>query len=139
MVLSEEEDHSHPYQYGRLIDIFTVPVHYKGSRPIIGARRQRLRVLWVRWYERDTQYEDGFSALRLPCLSFVDSSEPNAHGFIDPTAVLRAAHLIPAFHHELMHPQPLLDCHATRFLTHDWNCYYANMCVSHSFPTRHAS
>jgi hypothetical protein len=133
MVLPEEEDHTHPYRYGRLIDIFTVPIHYKGSRPITGARRQRLRVLWVRWYERDTQYEDGFSALRLPRLSFMDALDSRAHGFIDPAAVLRAAHLIPAFHHELMNPQPLSGCHATRFLPDSWNYYYANMYVTHLF------
>jgi len=135
MVLAKEGDHTHPYQYGRLIDIFTVPVHYKGSKPIVGTRRQRLRVLWVRWYERDTSHQDGFSILRLPRLSFVDPSRPNAHGFIDPATVLRAAHLIPAFHHELMDPQPLMDCHATRFLKHDWNYYYSNMCVSSPFLT----
>ena len=127
MVLSEAGDHTHPYQYGRLIDIFTVPLHYKGSRSILGQRRQKLCVLWVRWYERNSNYKDGFSALRLPQLSFVDASEPGAHGFINPTDVLRAAHLIPAFHHELMDPQPLEDFHATRFLSDDWNYYYANM------------
>ena len=127
MVLSEG-DYTHPYQYGRLIDIFTVSVHYKGSRPVPGARRQKLHVLWVRWYERNTHfYEDGFSTLRLPQLSFVNAASPKAHGFINPTTVLRAAHLIPAFHHGTMNPQPLPDCHATRFLAHDWNYYYANM------------
>lgn len=131
ITLSEEDDFTHPYRYGRLIDIFTASVHYKGSKPTIGTRRQKLHVLWVRWYERDTHsYEDGFSTLRLPRLSFVDAAEPNANGFIDPTAVLRATHLIPAFHHDLADPQPLLDCHATRFLTEDWNCYYVNMYVS---------
>ena len=34
MILPEEDDNTHPYQYGRLIDIFTVPIHYKGSKPI---------------------------------------------------------------------------------------------------------
>ena len=140
MVLSEEGDHTHPYQYGRLIDIFTVPVYYKGSKPIVGARRQRLRVLWVRWYERDSDgHLDGFNSLRLPRLSFVDELEPNAHGFIDPKNVLRAAHLIPAFHHELMDPQPLMDCYATQFLTDDWNYYYANMYVFQPFSTGYLS
>ena len=133
MIVPDENDHTHPYQYGRLIDIFTVPIHYKGSRPIVGARRQKLQVLWVRWYERDVGYEDGFSALRLPRLSFIDISDSRAHGFINPTAVLRAAHLIPAFEHDLMDPQPLPNCHATRFLTDDWNYYYANMYVPFLF------
>ena len=99
----------------------------------MGTRRQRLHVLWVRWYERDVDHNDGFSALRLPRLSFVDALDSDAHGFIDPTAVLRAAHLIPAFSHDLMGPEPLPGCHATRFLTDDWNHYYANMYVSHYF------
>ena len=134
MVLSEEEDYTHPYQYGRLIDIFTVSIHYKGSKPVVGMRRQKLQVLWVRWYERDTlSYTDGFSTLRLPRLSFVDAENPEAHGFIDPTTVLRAAHLIPAFHYGETSPQPLEDCHATRFLAQDWNCYYANMCVPYIY------
>jgi len=139
MVLSEEEDHTHPYQYGRLLDIFTVPIYYKGSKPIVGARRQRLRVLWVRWYKRDADWDDGFSTLRLPRLSFMDASDPGAHGFINPTAVLRAAHLIPAFHYELMDPQPLPHCHATRFLTNDWNYCYVNMWVSHPFSIGYVS
>ena len=83
MVLSEEGDYTHPYQYGQLIDIFTVPVHYKGSRPIVATRRQKLHILWVQWYERDNGYQDGFSPLHLPQLSFVDESDPNAHEFID--------------------------------------------------------
>lgn len=133
MVPSNEEDHTHPYQYGRLIDIFTAQIYYKGSKPMVGTRRQKLRVLWVRWYERDAQHEDGFSTLRLPRLSFVDAADTNAHGFIDPAIVLRAAHLIPAFHHGVMDPQPLEDCHATRFLVRDWNHYYANMYVLHIY------
>jgi len=129
MVLSQEGDHSHPYQYGRLIDIFTASVHYRGSRVIVGERRQKLQVLWVRWYEKDTSYEDGFQSLRLPRLSFVDRSDVDAHGFINPSTVLRAAHLIPGFHHDLEDPQPLPNCHATRFLADDWRYYYVNMHV----------
>ena len=129
VVLSGEGDHTHPYRYGRLIDIFTVPIYYKGSKPIVGTRRQRQQVLWVRWYEKDTHYQDGFSALRLPRLSFMDATDPDAHGFISPTTVLRAAHLIPAFNYELMDPQPLKDCYATRFLSDDWNYYYVNVYV----------
>ena len=130
LVASPEDDHSHPYQYGRLIDIFTVPIHYKGEKQIVGNRRQEVQVLWIRWFERDLSHKDGFSHLRIPRLQFV---EPNGgvarwHGFISPSMVLRAAHIIPGFRWNLMDPQPCPEgSHAIRFLEDDWNYYYVNM------------
>ena len=50
-----------------------------------------------------------------------------AHSLIAPEDVLRACHIIPAFAHSFMDPQPLEDLHATRFLQRDWNFYYVNM------------
>ena len=131
MVVSPEDDHSHPYRYGRIIDIFTVPIHYKGTRQItVGKfKRQEVQVLWVRWFEHDPSYEDGFSHLCIPCVRFVEpDSATEWHGFISPSDVLHAAHLIPAFAHNLMDPQPCPEgSHAVRFLQDDWNYYYANM------------
>lgn len=130
MVTSPEEDHAHPYRYGRLIDIFTVPVHYRGPKQVIGGyRRREIQVLWVRWFERDPTYEDGFSCRRIPRLRFVDpSSATEWHGFIPPSDVLRAAHLIPAFSYDLIDPQPCREgSHAVRFLEDDWNYYYVNV------------
>lgn len=131
MVLAPEDDRSHPYRYGRLIDIFTVPIHYKGRKGITGgSRRQDIQVLWVRWFEQDTAYEHGFSHLRIPRLQFVEPDPDGIaewHGFISPSDVLRATHIIPAFEWDLMEPQPLPDSHATRFLNDDWNYYYVNV------------
>ena len=129
MVLSAEGDHTHPYQYGRLIDIFTVPIYYKGPRQILGTRRQKLQVLWVRWFKQDIYHEDGFTALRLLQLSFANALDHGADGLINPTTVLRATHLIPAFEYDSMDLQPLSNCYATRFLKEDWNHYYVNMYV----------
>ena len=120
----------HPYHYGRLIDIFTVPIHYKGAKQIVGrSRRQEIQVLWVRWFERDPTYKDGFSHLRVPRLQFVGpGGTTDWHGFISPSAVLRATHIIPAFGRDLMDPQPCREgSHAVRFLKDDWNYYYVNM------------
>ncbi|KAF9643133.1 hypothetical protein BDM02DRAFT_3192156 [Thelephora ganbajun] len=36
-----------------------------------------------------------------------------------------------------MSPQPLLDCHATRFLAHDWNYYHANIFVDRDMFMRY--
>ena len=129
MVAAPKDDHSHPYQYGRLIDIFTVPIHYKGKKQIKGTKRQEVQVLWVRWFEQDPEYEDGFSHLRIPRLQFVNSANvAEWHSFISPSDVLRATHTIPAFAWDLMDPQPLPeDSHGVRFLKEDWNYYYVNM------------
>lgn len=131
MVIAPEDDHSHPYRYGRLIDIFTVPIHYKGTKPIAGrSKRQEVHVLWVRWFEQDPTHKDGFSCLRIPRLQFVEPNDTTAewHGFISPSAVLRAVHTIPAFAYDLEEPRPLpSESHAVRFHEYDWNYYYVNM------------
>ena len=106
MTTSPEDDCTHPYQYGQVIDIFTVPIYYKGDKQMVGNRRQDVQVLWVRWYERDIFHQDGFSCLRLPRLSLADVDDPTAHSFISPADVLRAAHIIPAFAYERMDLQP---------------------------------
>ena len=130
MVTPPEDDHSHPYRYGRLIDIFTVPIHYKGAKQISGrSRRQEVQVLWVRWFERDPTHRDGFSHLRIPRLQFVEPGNGTEwHSFVSPSDVLRAAHVIPAFGWDLADPQPCPEgSHAIRFLEDDWNYYYVNM------------
>jgi hypothetical protein len=130
MVTSPKCDHSHPYRYGRLIDIFTVPIHYKGMKKISGRnRRQEVQVLWVRWFEQDPTYQDGFSHLRIPRLQFVTpGGTAEWHSFISPSDVLRATHTIPAFAWDLMDDQLYPEgSHAVRFLKEDWNYYYVNM------------
>ena len=129
MVTAPEDDHSHPYRYGRLIDIFTVPIHCKGNKQIRGLRRQEIQVLWVCWFKPDPSHKDGFSHLHIPRLEFVDSDNmAEWHDFISPSDVLRATHTIPASAWGLMESQPFAeDSHAIRFLKEDWNYYYVNM------------
>ena len=130
MVVSPDHDHSHPYRYGRLIDVFTVPIHYKGTKQVVSrSRREEVQVLWVRWFELDPTYENGFSHLRIPRLQFVEpDGTTDWHSFISPSDVLRATHLIPAFGWDLMDPQPCSEgSHAVRFIKDDWNHYYVNV------------
>ena len=130
MTVSPNRDRSHPYRYGRVIDIFTVPIHYRGTKRTVGdSRRQEIKVTWVRWFEQDLTYEDGFSHLRIPRLQFVNPKDTTEwHSFISPSDILRASHIIPAFEWDLMDPQPCPEeSHAVRFLKDDWNYYYVNM------------
>ncbi|KAL0572685.1 hypothetical protein V5O48_009275 [Marasmius crinis-equi] len=74
----------HPYWYTRIIGIFHVDVNYR-------KQTFSFPFLWVRWFGLDPQP----SAKCLPLVGFVDG--PGVFGFLDPSYVLRAAHLIPAF------------------------------------------
>ena len=130
MIASPKGDRTHPYRYGRLIDVFTVPIHYRGPKQVTGGlRRKEIQVLWVRWFQLNSTYKDGFPRRRLPQLEFVEPHNTTEwHGFISPSEVLRAVHTIPAFNYDLMDPQPCREeSHAVRFLRDDWNYYYVNV------------
>jgi hypothetical protein len=59
--------------------------------------KQHLEVLWVRWLAPLQHHQSGLNHARLPKVAFVDESDPDAFGFLDPGQVIRGAHLIPAF------------------------------------------
>ncbi len=90
----------------------------------------------MRWFEFDTSYASGFQHRRLPRLQFIDTDHPNLmpFGFVDPSSVLRAAYLMPAFNHGetkhfLSRPSPLArqpDDNDTDFMY-----YYVCMYVTH--------
>jgi hypothetical protein len=102
MVLAQEDNINgslpHPYWYGRIIGIFHADVRYLGpsSRSMDS---QRMDFLWVRWFRRDLSYNAGFHAKRLHRIEFVSGENPEAFGFVDPSQIIRAVHLIPAFMH----------------------------------------
>ena len=87
----------------------------------------------LRWFEqfnRTPTYKDGFSPLRIPRLRFVEPDDGTVewHGFISPSNVLRAAHLIPAFAWEFEDAQPYQEnSHAACFHKGKWPYHYANM------------
>ena len=131
MVTSPENDHSHPYRYGRLIDIFTVPIHYKGTKQVTGrSKQQEVKVLWVRWFEQDPTHKDGFSCLRIPRLRFVESDDKTVkwHSFISPSDMLHASHIIPAFSWVFADTMPYReDSHAVRFHKDEHPYFYVNV------------
>ena len=96
MSLSRHVD-EHPFEYARVIGIFHVDVIHS----VEGATQHPVskEVLWVRRFRRDKSYRAGFKQKRLHHLEFFSSNDDSTFGFMDPDEVIRASHLIPAFHY----------------------------------------
>lgn len=133
MVLgSENEAHKepHPYWYGRIIGIYHAEVIYTGPESR-SFEPQIMEFLWVRWMGRDpnTNYHAGWTARQLPRIGFVYYEDEAAFGFLNPSLILRAVHLIPCFSSgrtkELL-PQRSL-CRLPNEKDEDWDMFYVNM------------
>ena len=91
----EDPENEHPYWYARVIGIFHAMVLHVGS----GTTYEQIDFLWVRWYGFDMKSRSGFKARRLHQVGFLNSNDDTgAFGFINDLDVIRAVHLIPAFH-----------------------------------------
>lgn len=131
MVLSHEDKNTpnpHPYWYARVISIFHADVRLNNGDGTAGPI-QRLEALRVRWFGMDADHRGGWSSRRLHRVGFVEhDDEGNAFGFINPSVVIRAAHLIPAFIDgrtaSLLGPSVIRQQEEN---DEDWRCYYVNM------------
>jgi hypothetical protein len=94
MVLSGETTPSHPYWYARVLGIYHMEVWLTSGDQRV---KRHLEVLWVRWLAVIQSYRSGSKHARLPKIGFVEESDHDAFGFLDPGQIIRGAHLIPAF------------------------------------------
>lgn len=129
MVCSREtESGGHPYWYACVLGIFHADVFLRG-RNVRNRSVQRMEFLWVRWFGIDADHRWGRTVARLPKVGFVEESDPDAFGFLDPSLVLRGCHLIPAFADG--RTSQLLACpHSVgrpADETDDWQAYYVGM------------
>jgi hypothetical protein len=60
-------------------------------------KRHQIEILYVRWMAPLSDHRSGMNCARLPKVAFIDESDHDAFGFLDPGQVIRSAHLIPAF------------------------------------------
>lgn len=58
---------------------------------------QHMEFLWVRWMGEEPGYRWGIKEAKLPKVGFVPESDEYAFGFLDPSLVVRACHLMPDF------------------------------------------
>ncbi|KAI0349313.1 hypothetical protein OH77DRAFT_1507530 [Trametes cingulata] len=142
MLASPGENDAHPYLYARVIGIFHAQVRYTGPGASRRLRQwQRVEFLWVRWFDLDADYASGFQERRLPRVRFVDATATGTtpFGFVDPSDVLRASHLMPAFAYgtttDLLGPSGLgrTSCDNNE----DYKYYYVGMFVDRDMYMRY--
>jgi hypothetical protein len=123
MLAHEDDEDPHPFWYARVQCVFHVVVRHD-SLPV----ERKMEVLWVRWFGRDLSHAAGWAPRRLHRIGFVpDRSASPAFGFVDPSHVIRAVHLIPAFAHgkteDYLGPSLVRSGHEHK----DWAYYYVAM------------
>ena len=128
-VMTLSHDGEHPFWYARALRAFQIPTCYLGRRSK-NPSFHKMDVLWVRWLGVEPNYSWSFKHARLPKVGFIpDTDEDLAFGFLDPSSVIRACHLIPAFAGgrtaALMKPGPSLGRLPGE--TDDWGSSYVNM------------
>ena len=129
MILApKDNDDSHPYWYGRILGIFHANVLHIGHHSR-SSQSQRMEFLFVRWFGRDMTPTPGWKTKRLYRLAFVPGNDEQAFGFINPSQVIRAVHLIPAFKwgkvtHLLTKS---VIARGSSDPMHDWQLYYVSM------------
>jgi hypothetical protein len=94
MVSSGETRPRHPYWYARVLGIYYMDVRLNNEGSI---KTRQVEVLYVRWLAPFTDHQSGMNHACLPKVAFVEESDRDAFGFLDPSQVIRSAHLIPAF------------------------------------------
>jgi hypothetical protein len=125
MVLADNDDDSdHPFLYARVIGIFHVNVVYTGGT-MVDYHPRKVNVLWVRWFEYDTNVPGSWSRSRLDHLSFPPMSHEESFGFLDPADVVRGCHIIPAFAAKKRYADERGLSHCAKD-TGDWRRYYVN-------------
>ncbi|KIL54987.1 hypothetical protein M378DRAFT_134292 [Amanita muscaria Koide BX008] len=137
---NEANSAPHPYWYGRIIGIFHAKIVYRGP----GSRSsdpQIMEFLWVRWLGRDPNngYHEGWRRRRLPRVGFVFYEDAVAFGFLNPTLIIRAVHLIPCFalgRTKDLLPQPSI-CRLAKEEGEDWDMFYVNIFVDRDMFMRY--
>lgn len=87
---------AHPYCYAQVLGVYHANV--STTHPAASKHSaQHMEFLWVRWLGVEPGYRSGFKVARLPKVVFVEDTDEDAFGFLDPDLVIRGSHLIPVF------------------------------------------
>ncbi|KAK7437003.1 hypothetical protein VKT23_006712 [Stygiomarasmius scandens] len=133
---------AHPFWYARVLGVFHADVVYFDTREgKPKSSQQRMEFLWVRWFGDEPDYQPSFREAKLPKIGFVPETDPYAFGFLDPSLVIRACHLIPDF--QGGRTSSLLGTRVATAACHpgevdDWANYYVNIFVDRDMLMRYS-
>lgn len=118
------------FSYARILGIFHANVVY-GGPGMLDHIPQRFDFLWVRWYRHhhpQSPESTIWSSKRLETVSLVPLADPLACDFVDPSNVIRAAHIIPRFSLAKRHEEALPGQIFSKLAGDegDWKEYYVN-------------
>jgi hypothetical protein len=126
MVLSGETKPQHPYWYAHVLGIYHMDVWLNTAGLM---KMYQIKVLYVRWLAPLVSHWSGMNCTRLPKVAFIEESDRDAFGFLDPSQVIRSAHLIPAFvsgcRTTSLHHGKFFTCQGDEL--DDWKAYYVGM------------
>ena len=92
----EISTNAHPYWYAQILGIYHARV--STTHPAIPKHSaQHMEFLWVRWLGIEPGHRSGSKVARLPKVGFVEDTDDDAFGFLDPDLIIRGSHLIPDF------------------------------------------
>ncbi|KAJ3804431.1 hypothetical protein F5876DRAFT_53412, partial [Lentinula aff. lateritia] len=121
---------AHLYWYAQVLGIFHADIIHCNSKLGLVKSRKQMEFLWVQWLGTEPDYCPGQKFAKLPKVGFVPEDDEFAFGSLNPSQVIRACHVIPAFVHGKSN-----DLLATRLPTaarkvgesEDWLNYYVMM------------
>ncbi|KAJ3531696.1 hypothetical protein NMY22_g8044 [Coprinellus aureogranulatus] len=126
------------YVYGRILGVFHGNIRYTGPGAV-DTKSRRFDFLWVRWFLQVGNTK-GWLEKQHDVLSLAPLTAPNACGFMDPTDVLRAAHIVPRFSSQPLYDPDGKDADRP-FSKHardrtDWAQYFVNRLVDRDMLMR---
>ncbi|KAG1807123.1 uncharacterized protein BJ212DRAFT_1282423, partial [Suillus subaureus] len=126
MVLSRETKPQHPYWYAHILGIYHMDIWFntEGSMKMC-----QIKVLYIRWLAPLIGHQSRMNYTQLLKVAFVDESDHDVFGFLDPGQVIQGTHLIPAF---VSGCGTVYLCHGKPFAHQgddldDWEAYYVGM------------
>ncbi|KIR43079.1 hypothetical protein I307_04215 [Cryptococcus deuterogattii 99/473] len=87
-----------PFLFARVMRIFHIDIYKKRKAGLVtmnDVEKHSLPIIWIRWYETDGDWRNPLDAKHMYQLKSMEG--PDAYGFIGPTFILQACHLIPCF------------------------------------------
>ncbi|KAG2049010.1 hypothetical protein BDR06DRAFT_894492 [Suillus hirtellus] len=81
MVLSGETRPQHPYWYACVLGIYHMDILLNTEGP---KKTHQIEVLYVRWMAPLIDHQSGTSCAQLPKVVFVEDSDHDVFGFLDP-------------------------------------------------------